>query len=178
MPGVPILLDVLLAMLVLLAAATDLLWRRIPNLLTGGGLLAALVLHLLDGGGRFPLAWLGGALTGLALLLPLYLLRGMAAGDVKLMAMVGAFTGPTLALHISLATFIIGGVMALAIVLYRRRWRDTLDNIRALLVPWSLRAGGVSAVPQARPRVASVGNMPYGLAIALGTWLLLASRHG
>lgn len=177
MSGIPVLLDVALAGLVFLAAATDLAWRRIPNALTGVGLLTALVLHLLNGAGRFPLAWLGGALTGFALFLPLYLLRGMAAGDVKLMAVVGSFTGPALALQAGLATFLVGGWMALAIVLYRRRWRDAMQNMRLLLAPWLWRAVGVPAVPRTLPAGASVGGMPYGLAIALATWLLLAWRH-
>jgi prepilin peptidase CpaA len=177
MPGIPVLLDVALAGTVLLAAATDLAWRRIPNVLTGVGLLTALVLHVLNGGGRFPLAWLGGALTGFALFLPLYMLRGMAAGDVKLMAVVGAFTGPALALQACLATFLVGALMALAIVLYRGCGRDAVRNIRLLLAPWLLRAVGEPAVPRALPAGASVGGMPYGMAIALATWLLLAWRH-
>lgn len=165
-------LEAVLVGFVLLAAGADLAWRKIPNRLILAGLCAALGLHLWHGAGAFPSAWLGGALTGLVLLLPLYLLRGMAAGDVKLMAMVGAFAGPELALRIGLATCLIGGLMALAIALYRGRLRDALHNIGFLFGALQARA------PLALPPGASVGGMPYGPAIALGTMLLLAWRHG
>ncbi len=165
----PVLLETVLLCCVALAAATDLAWRKIPNVLVLAGLGAALLLQA-----GAPLAWLGGALTGLLLFLPLYLLRGMAAGDVKLMAMVGAFTGAGPALLVGLATLLIGGLMALLIVVLRRRGHEALANVRALLSQSLLRAAGVPLAP-APP--ASVGGMPYGVAIALGTASLLLWRH-
>ncbi len=174
----PILLETLMLCFVAAAAATDLAARKIPNRLVLAGLGAALALRLWPGAGLDPLDWLGGALTGFLLFLPLYLLRGMAAGDVKLMAMVGAFCGPALALRIGGASCLIGGVMGLCIVLYRGRFLLAVANIRMLLSLWMLRAAGA---PLAAPRLApgaSVGGMPYGVAIALGTLLLLWRRHG
>lgn len=167
--------DLALLGFVVLAAATDLASRKIPNPLVLLGLLAALGFHLAPGGSA-P-AWLGGTLTGLLVFLPLYLLRGMAAGDVKLMAMVGAFTGPALALQICAAACIIGGLMALAVVLRRRRWRAAARNLHFLLRPLLLRALGTEVAPQPLPPGASVGAIPYGVAIALATALLLAWRH-
>jgi prepilin peptidase CpaA len=165
----PVLLETVLLCCVAVACATDLAWRKIPNMLVLSGLAAALALQAAT-----PLAWLGGALTGLLLFLPLYLLRGMAAGDVKLMAMVGAFTGPALALQAGLATLVIGGLLGLSIVLCRGRGRAALANIRTLLARGLARAAGATLeqVP-----VASVGGMPYGVAIALGTAALLLWRH-
>lgn len=174
MPVAP-LSDTVLLVFVALAAVADLASRKIPNPLVLLGLLVALGVHLAPGGSA--LAWLGGALTGLLVFLPLYLLRGMAAGDVKLMAMVGAFTGPALALQICAATFLIGGLMALAAVLRRRRWRAAARNLRFLLTPLLLRALGTDVAPQALPPGVSVGAIPYGVAIALATALLLAWRH-
>ena len=88
-------LDLLLLVLVVSAAVIDLAIRKIPNLLLLGGWLGALGLY---GNVAMPGAAigtaLGGALIGFALFLPLYALRGMAAGDVKLMATVGLFLGP------------------------------------------------------------------------------------
>lgn len=153
----------LLLLFVALAAATDLARRKIPNLLVLIGLGAALAISLPRGAG---LVWLAGALTGFLLFLPLYLVRGMAAGDVKLMAMVGAFAGPALALQIAFATCLIGGAMALGIVLYRGRLGDAIANVCGLLGPWLPEL----AAPAPGP---SVGGMPYGVAIALGTLLLV-----
>ena len=111
-------LDLFLIALVLAASVHDLVERKIPNRLIGCGLLSAGVLHLASG---VPFSMLSTGLAGLAvgfaIFFPLYCVRGMAAGDVKLMAMAGAFTGPVLALEIALAAFCVGGVMALAIVI-------------------------------------------------------------
>ena len=152
------------------AAYTDLSARRIPNVLVLSGLLLALVLHLLGGSHWAPMTdWLAGALAGFFLFLPLYLARGMAAGDVKLLAMVGAFTGPRGALHIGLLSCLIGGLMALAMLLYNGRWRALWRNLAALGKPLLLRLLGVPLQPLPLPPGASVGGMPYGLAVALGT---------
>ncbi|MDQ1832240.1 A24 family peptidase [Massilia scottii] len=165
---------IILIALLLAAAATDLASRRIPNRLLGAGLACAAILHLCSGN---PLALLSTGLTGFAtgllLFLPLYCLRGMAAGDVKLMATVGAFTGPALALDIALAAFCAGGLMALLIILASGRLRDTGANLMALLRPLFLRIGGMPAVAEPMP-APSVGNMPYAVAIAGGTFFTLA----
>ncbi len=155
------------------AAVTDLAYRKIPNPLVLTGVVGALLLQWLPFGASFPLAWLTGLLTGFFVLLPLYLLRGMAAGDVKLMAMVGAFTGPETALHICFATFLIGGLMALCILVYNGRLAAACRNLRTLLSPVLLRALGIPLAPANLAPGQSVGGMPYGLAIALGTLLLV-----
>ncbi|RJG16293.1 A24 family peptidase [Massilia cavernae] len=171
-------LDLFLIALVLAASVHDLVERKIPNRLIGCGLLSAAVLHLASG---IPFSLLSTGLAGLAVgfavFFPLYCVRGMAAGDVKLMAMAGAFTGPVLALEIALAAFCIGGLMALAIVLARGLLRATLANMRALLRPLYMRLTGAPATGELLA-VPSVGGMPYGVAIAAATMLVLVLRHG
>ncbi|WP_201320231.1 prepilin peptidase, partial [Burkholderia sp. E168m30] len=82
-PPYPVPLCVTL--LAVAAASTDIATRRIPNRLVLLGLAGALVAQcLLQGVPAGVLGWLAGAATGFGLLLPFYLLRGMAAGDVKL----------------------------------------------------------------------------------------------
>lgn len=176
MPVPPFSLHLALLALVVLAAATDLARRRIPNRLLLAGLLAAAALHL---AGAAPagalLAGLGGAATGLLLFLPLYCARGMAAGDVKLLAAVGAFTGPYAVLQIALFTVCAGGLMALAVVVARGRLRALLVNVGCLLRPWLMRLAGMPALAEPMP-APSVGSIPYGVAIALGT-ALFVGRH-
>ncbi|MYM69271.1 prepilin peptidase [Pseudoduganella sp. FT55W] len=107
-------IEMILICLVAQAALTDLALRKIPNVLILSGLLLALILHLLSGQPGAPLSqWLAGGCAGFFLFLPLYLLRGMAAGDVKLMAMVGAFVGPWQAVQIAALSAQLGGAMAL-----------------------------------------------------------------
>lgn len=176
--AVPLLLDLLCLLLVVGAAASDLATRRIPNrwLLAGSAGALTLQLFMPAPGPAFAYA-LAGMATGLLIFLPLYLLRGMAAGDVKLMAAVGAFSTPMEVLHIALLSMCAGGLMALLLVLLRGRLLAAILNVRSLLRPLLLRAAGVplAPVPMAGP---SVGSIPYGLAIACGTLWVIAQRDG
>ena len=171
--SIPVWLDLLLIVLVVSAAITDLAIRKIPNLLLLAGWCAALGLRLADTAPANGVgSALGGAAVGFAMFLPLYALRGMAAGDVKLMATVGLFLGPAGTLHACVLTWCLGGLMALVMILFSRRWSDAYANVRTLLLPLLYRLGPAApGTPLARP---SVGSMPYGLAIALATlWLQL-----
>lgn len=149
LPPQPIPLCVTL--LAVVAASIDLASRRIPNRLIALGLAGALVAQCaLPGPHTGFAAWLAGAATGAGLLLPFYLVRGMAAGDVKLMLAIGAWVGPTLALHIALATFVVGGAWALAVVARRGRFRKLLANLRHLFAGAALLR--VASAARAAPR--------------------------
>jgi prepilin peptidase CpaA len=167
-------LDTLLLVLVAVAALNDLASRRIPNLLLLSGLVAALVLHAISPDPRAALlASLGGAVVGLMIFLPFYVARGMAAGDVKMMATIGAFTGPAVALNIAIFSWCAGGVMALALLLLRGRLLLALGNL------WRLLRAVVLRLPASTSRAAteSAGTMPYGVAIAAGTIYVLMTRY-
>jgi len=171
-------LELILLTLVTAAGAVDLARRRIPNILLLAGWVAAMPLHLLSPQpGSALLGALAGAVCGLLVFLPLYLLRGMAAGDVKMMATVGLFVGPYDALQVAVITCCVGGVMAVAIIIGKGRVRHAFANIGDLLRPLWMRALGMPAVAEPM-RHASVGGMPYGLAIAVATMWLLFMRHG
>lgn len=162
--------EILLVVMVLIAAGTDIASRRIPNALIASGLVAALMLQVFSPVGGWQ-TWLLGTLTGVVLLLPFYMARGMGAGDVKLMAAVGSFVGPLMAAKIVLATFLIGGVWSLVLVLWKGQWRRTWDNL-CLIVRPILAHVGLKTAPPSQP-VQSVARLPYGVAIALGTLSML-----
>jgi len=165
-PPYPIPLCVTL--LAVAAASTDIASRRIPNRLVAIGAAGALVAHcLLHGVAAGAFEWLAGAATGFGLLLPLYLLRGMAAGDVKLMLAIGAWVGAEMTIYITLATFVAGGIGAIAFALLRGRMRRMWANVCALI---ARRSQGAHAEAAGGPvEIASVGTLPYGVAIAAGT---------
>lgn len=176
-------LDLMLLVLVVMAAVTDLAIRKIPNLLLLAAWCGVFGLHL---AGATPAgsaaSALGGAAVGFAMFIPLYMLRGMAAGDVKLMATVGLFFGPDQTFHACILAWCAGGVMALAIILATGRWQLAWAGVRKILVSllpmplliW-LRVGPAPEDPAAQ----SAGSMPYGLAIALSAlWLLGQRYHG
>src|SRR5947209_7625778 len=108
--------QILLVMLVATAAVFDIRFRRIPNWLVLAGIVAGLGWNLVASG------WSGlgrsaeGLGLGFALYLPLYMIRARGAGDVKLLAAVGAITGPGNCLWIFLLTAVLGGVIALILL--------------------------------------------------------------
>jgi prepilin peptidase CpaA len=162
-----------LALFALLGVAAVSDWRsyRIPNWLTFGGALFALVYGTLAA--RTPAAGaasaFGGLAVGFASMLVFYAVGIMGAGDVKLMAMAGAFLGPQQTLMAVLFTFIAGGVAALAFAIHRRRLGHMLDNVKtaaqgmAISTMAGIRPDGSLHVNQ------SVGKLPYGLCIGAGT---------
>ncbi len=118
---------VLLGLCLAWAVVTDLRGRRIANRLVACGLLGALAgaLHgaLAPAGPGLASAlggWAAGLLLAGSLLLPLHLLGGMGAGDVKLMAMTGAFLGPGLAWQAALLALLAGGGLALGWLAWHR----------------------------------------------------------
>lgn len=170
------LAPILLTTMLLLAVRSDLDAQRIPNPLVAWGALAALAASMAPGGiGLAPA--LAGFFLGLLALLPLYALRALGAGDVKLMAAVGAFIGPQALPLALLATFIAGGLMTVLITLYRGTSRRLLRNVRDMLCSawWRL---ACRETPVLEPASVSAGKMPYALAIAAGAWCQLALAGG
>lgn len=152
----------------MLAAAvwTDLRQRRIPNSLVLAGLGVALALSASPGGIGAASA-LGGMAAGFLLLLPLHLLRVMGAGDVKLMAAVGAFVGyPEVLLALS-AALVAGGALALAWALGLGQLRTVLRNVRTGLFLSTMDVMGGS-LPRASSLPTVKARIPYAVAIAAG----------
>ena len=127
-------IEVVLLALVLAAAVYDVRYRRIPNWLTVLGVLVGLALNtfLYQGwpGLRLSLIGLG---AGFGVYFVLYMLHFMGAGDVKLMAAIGAMVGWADWFGIFLVTAILGGVAALLLVVFRGRLKRTLFNVGFLL---------------------------------------------
>lgn len=155
----------------LLAAAVwhDVRARRIPNAVVFPGMLAALVLHAALPDAEGIASALGGLALGLAILMPMYALRMMGAGDVKLLAMVGAFVGAGQVVAVALATLIAGGALALAVAAAQGSLRRLLANTRQMMVYSGMSALAGFMTPPVAPAAPASGRLPYAVAIAAGT---------
>jgi len=162
-------------LLAVLAGWTDVRSRRIPNWLTVPGLIAGLAVNsTLDGWSGLKNSLLGVGL-GLLLLLPFVLLRSLGAGDWKLAGALGAFAGPRLLLDLLLGSVFVAGIMAVALVIYKRRLLQTLRNIGHILISLvTFRLPGAQ-VTLDNPESLKV---PYGVALALTVVLYGVARIG
>jgi prepilin peptidase CpaA len=129
-------IEFVLLLAVLIATVTDLRWRRIPNWLTVSTLLLGFALNALvtypsplDG------VWLAakGFALAFGLNLVMYVLHMTGAGDVKLLAAIGAMVGISDFLGIFLLTALLGGVLAVVLMLLKGRVRQTLWNVGFLV---------------------------------------------
>jgi len=156
-----------------IACGIDLRTRRIPNALTVGGAAAALVYRLATGGSAGALDAVEGWFVGLALLLVPYALGGMGAGDVKLLAALGAWLGPAETLWLGIYTNVAAGLMALAVAMAHGYLRQAWDNIWLLLSHW--RVVGLRPLPELTlaggrgPRLAYAAPILVGMVATI--WL-------
>jgi prepilin peptidase CpaA len=159
---------ILPALLASAAAFTDWRSRRIPNWLTVSGLAAGLVVNSLWRGWAGAEASLLGAGLGLVLLLPFVLMRSLGAGDWKLVGALGAFLGPGPLITVLFATVLIAGVMALFLVIWKKRLGQTLRNIGHMLASLlSLHLPG----PELTLDNPESAKIPFGIAVAVAVIL-------
>lgn len=168
----PMLLKATLLAIVILAGISDLRSRRIPNWLSVSGVAVGIILNalLLPHGWTKALAGLGCALL---VYLPLYVIRGMGAGDVKLMGAVGALAGPMNWFAIFLATALVAGAASLTVVILRKRVGETARNLSVIMSSLLHRQGPASRDCQLQIDNPNALRMPHGAFIASGAMLFL-----
>jgi prepilin peptidase CpaA len=152
-----------------LAVGFDLRTRRIPNVISGPALLVGLVLNAAQSGTAGLLASLGGAALCIGILLLPFAAGGIGGGDLKMMATVGAFVGPRIAVMGLVIGMIVGGIIMSVHLARLGRLRDTLASLTAMvavaattrsLEPMTVRTDTVNAV-----------SLPYSVPLAFGTVL-------
>lgn len=167
-----------LAVLMLCMVWEDVRHQKIPNRFVywGAGLGVLLNTFLPEGmgflsqvpGGLGFINAVEGWAIGLAALLPMYLLRAMGAGDVKMMAMVGAFLGLEDEIGAVLCTFLAGGALSLGVAWKNGVLHRMLQNTRLIVYSSMVKVARGSA-PLLDDAPATAGKFPYAVAIAVGT---------
>ncbi|GBG13148.1 prepilin peptidase CpaA [Novimethylophilus kurashikiensis] len=177
-----------LGLLLFIATWIDLKSHRIPNALVLLGILIGVLgnglapagfgfnSEVLPGGLGWWMAFKGMG-YGLMMMLPFYVLRAMGAGDVKLMAMVGAYVGPGTVIGVVVSTFVIGGIMALVVAARSGELNRVLENVRWALFGFMMKSSTGQITNMSEGTATSQIKLPYALAISLGTlWWLAWQR--
>jgi prepilin peptidase CpaA len=150
-----------------IACGFDLHSRRIPNRLTFGAALGALLYATatagVAGAGSSAMGWI----IALLLFLPFFLLGGMGAGDVKLMAAVGAWLGTAEVVHAVLYAALAGALLALVLVVLKGRARQTFFNLQMLLMHW--RIAGIAPHPELTLATSGGPRLAYAVPVLAGT---------
>ena len=160
--------EVALGLTLGIAVVTDWRERKIYNKLLIPAFFIALLLHTFQGGIFGLTSSLIGAALGFALLLLPYFTGGMGAGDVKLLAVIGAFGGAYFVLASFIYGAVIGGLISAFLLARRKALGNTLKHF-LLFLPILQKPQDLSeATINARQE-----KFPYGIAIALGTLIAL-----
>jgi prepilin peptidase CpaA len=175
-------------------------WKfKVPNKLTFPLILSGWLLGLLNdfalvpGGGTGGLgASLAGTALGFVLLLPVYAIGGMGAGDVKMTMGFGAWVGATYGLagteahpgalwiifYAFCAGTIVGGVIAVGMIMIRGQYRRNLENVRDIVGDMFTSSSVGEVAEKANRRRSRWHRLPYGVPLCIGFLGYLAFLHG
>jgi prepilin peptidase CpaA len=163
---------ILVLLLIGIATITDINERRIPNWLTFSAIIAGMLLHLIADGIPGGLFAVKGMALGLVILLPAFIWGGLGAGDVKLLAAIGALMGPQLVLNAGIYSILFGGAISLVLLIWHRRFLITVKRIWNYLVYLSTKVLVFKQFSGEKPTIHEPGKeitFPFGVAISLGT---------
>jgi prepilin peptidase CpaA len=159
----------LVTVVLIVAAVIDGFELKVPNWITFPFIITGW-LYSTAAFGWEGLGWsLVGMLVGLALLMPLYAIGGMGAGDVKLLAGVGAWVYASHTMYAFAATAVVGAVLAVAMVIARRAWKRHAAQFMVILNEILVIRNPEQLATIAAQRKPSMLLLPYGIPIAIGT---------
>lgn len=163
----------LVGVLAVLAGWNDWRSRKIPNWLTVPAAALGILANTLAMGWAGTKTSLLGLGLGLALLLPFVLVRSLGAGDWKLVGAVGAFVGPRNLLAVLFAAILIAGLMAVALIIWKKRVGQTLRNMAHMLgALFSLHLPGPEVSLDSQQSL----KIPFGVAAAFAVILYVGQQ--
>ena len=155
--------------ILILAAWIDGRELKVPNWITFPMVVSGLVYSTWVGGAGGLGAGLLGMSVGLLTLLPLYSVGGMGAGDVKLMAGIGAWLGWQITLAAFCVSTVVGAVMAVLMVLWKKDRTHHYENFLLILSEWMMIKSPYELSKIASERKSRMMLLPYGIPICIGT---------
>ncbi|MHC0036748.1 A24 family peptidase [Pseudoneobacillus sp. C159] len=162
-------LNLVLISLLVICVTTDLKNRKIYNKVLLPAFVIAMIYHVITAGLAGLTSSILGALVGFSILLIPYFMGGMGAGDVKLLAVIGAIKGIGFVLTTAIFMAVAGGIIGLCILLFRKGVIFRLKQIFYFMV---FRRQGVES-PFGFDKEGLRTNFPYGVAIAIGALIAI-----
>lgn len=159
-------INLVLIIVLLICLITDLKSRKIYNKVLFPTLVIAFVGHFIISGWAGLSAVSLGFLLGLAILLIPFLLGGMGAGDVKLLAVIGALKGSAFVFTTAIYMALVGGIIALVIIFIKK------GRVKGLFYHFWAKKHGID-LPYEKSTLSA--TFPYGVAIFAGALLALYS---
>jgi prepilin peptidase CpaA len=158
-------LELILISVLLVAVITDVQSCKIPNWLTMSAMATGILAHGLMNGSLGVLFSLKGLAVGMALFVTLYVIGGMGAGDVKLLAAVGSFIGAEAVVSAGVMTMLMGGLYAISVMISHWGLQSSVKRVFGILTACLLLQNPFAALtpPKEQPQ------LRYGLVIGLGT---------
>ncbi|MDD2371739.1 MAG: A24 family peptidase [Firmicutes bacterium] len=131
---VEISIDILLVMLLILASYTDVKLKIIPNKYTIPALLSGFILMTVKGGFIGLQDSFYGFLLGFFIFLIPFIIGFMGAGDLKLMAAIGALKGLNFTFNSLVAAGLAGGIIVVVYIIYKKQLLQTIINMFGMFI--------------------------------------------
>lgn len=165
---------------VIVAAYVDGKELRVPNKLTypmiiAGWIYSSIAYGMAGDGWYVGLGWsLAGTAVGLATLLPAYSIGGMGAGDVKMMAGIGAWVYCATTFYAFCVSAIVGAILAILMILWSNQGKKHMNQFVFILNEIMTVRDPEALATIAAERKSSMRLLPYGIPIAIGTVVYFA----
>lgn len=159
------------------ASVVDYRERRVPNRLNAALALSGILAQVSYFGAAGLKEALLGMLVGFGMLIVPWMMRGMGAGDVKLMAAVGAWFGPWLTLLGCALGMLIGGVIAVVMIMFTGKVKEARANLAVILAKCSSRSTMFSDFGSTGSFGSRTTLLPYGIPLTIGSLIILGSRY-
>jgi prepilin peptidase CpaA len=156
-------------LVLIVAAYIDGKELRVPNWITFPMVFSGLIFNVYMTGWSGLGLGLVGMCVGLLCLLPLYAVGGMGAGDVKLMAGIGAWLGWRITMYSFVATVVVGAVMAVVMVWYKKSFVKHCGNFLTIVSEWLTIRDPRELSRIAAERKPTMFLLPYGIPICIGS---------
>ncbi|SOC37258.1 A24 family peptidase [Ureibacillus acetophenoni] len=161
------MIEIVLLLVLLISIVTDIYSRKILNVVTIPAILVGLIYYTVHSGLNGLWFSFSGFILGLVLLLIPFLFGGMGAGDVKLMAAIGALMGTVFVFHTFLFTALIGGVISIFILLRRMNIKQVIAHMYMTFIVFRGKTKEVHVSTEQKYKF----SFPYGIAIVLGAFI-------